>query len=550
MVYSHRNPKHAFMKIKAAIVLASVFLLTLSACRKDTSVPEITTLSVQNIAYFTANCGGLVEDDGGLEITHRGVCWSTNPNPTINDDTTLNLNEKHYFVARLSGLEPSTTYYIRAYAINEKGTAYGKEITFTTLDGSLPEAATHEISDIASILATAKGEVVSDGDVNVRERGFCWSTSPNPTIDDNKRASGSGKGVYTALLTDLAPNTNYHVKAYAINDAGITYGNELQFTTNPPETLPEIETVSISGLNQWSANSGGIILHDGGGTISERGICWSKSPNPSVSNQKILATYITDTFSINMYSLEHGKTYYVRAFVKNLAGIAYGNEVSFTTLQIGASCPGVPTITDVEGNEYTTLQAGEYCWLRENLRVTKFRDGSDIQRIHYNTSIPAYTGYDNYSPWIQLYGALYNWYAVNSAIGICPEGWHVATRAEWDHLFLYMTRISDSYNIAEKITTVKSSRVEPTPHPRWDQGGIIGNDLGNFSALPGGVRRSHFGFTRIGRSAYWWTSNSYTVNPVYPDRAFSAQIYNDKEFIYTPIEHQSSHLSVRCVKDY
>ena len=529
-------------------MLASAFLLTFSACRKESSVPEITTLSVQNIAYFTANCGGLVDDDGGLEITHRGVCWSTNPNPTTRDDTTLNLNEKHYFVARLSGLEPSTTYYIRAYAINEKGTTYGNEFTFTTLDGSLPEAATHEISDIASILATAKGEVISDGDVNVRERGFCWSTSPDPTVDDNKRASGGGTGIYSAVLTDLIPNTNYHVKAYAINDAGINYGNEIQFTTNLPETLPQIETAGISGLNQWSAWSGGHITDDGGGTISERGICWSTFQNPTVSNQKTLSNYLSDTFSIKMHSLEHGVTYYVRAFVKNLAGTAYGNELSFTTLQIGASCPGVPTITDVEGNVYTTLQAGEFCWLRENLRVTKFRDGSDISRISNNTSVPAYTWYDNYAP--HLYGALYNWYAVNSQAGICPEGWHVASRAEWDHLFLYMTRISDSHNIAEKITTVKSTRVEPTPHPRWDQGGIIGNDLGNFSALPGGMRSYYYGSNWIGRSAYWWTSTSFTVNPVYPDRAISARIHNDKEFIYTSPEHNSSHLSVRCVKDY
>jgi uncharacterized protein (TIGR02145 family) len=536
------------MKFKASIILATAILLVFFACRKESTVPEITTLTVQNIAYFTANCGGLVDDDGGLEITHRGVCWSTSPNPTINDDTTINLSEKHYFVARLTGLEPSTTYYIRAYAINEKGTAYGNEFTFTTLDGSLPEAATHEIIDIASILATVKGEVISDGEVNVKERGFCWATTPDPTIDENKRASGGGIGVYTALITNLLPNTNYHVRAYAINDAGITYGNEIQFTTNPPETLPEIETLNISGLNQWTAISGGIILHDGGGTISERGICWSTFPNPTVSHHKTFYYNVADTFSIKMHSLAHGKTYYVRAFVKNLAGIAYGNEVSFTTLQIGASCPGMPTVTDVEGNVYTTLQAGEFCWLRENLRVTKFRDGSDISRISNNTSVPAYTWYDNYAP--HLYGALYNWYAVNSQAGICPEGWHVATRAEWDHLFPYMNKIAEIHNLEERITTVKSSRIEPTAHPRWDQGGIAGNDLGNFSALPGGIRRSPYGFLRVGRSAYWWTSDSYTVNPVYPDRAFSAQIYNDKEFIYTPLEHQSSHLSVRCVKDY
>lgn len=535
------------MRIKTTLLLASAFLLIFSACRNETTVPEITTLTVQKIAYFTANCGGLVEDDGGLEITRRGVCWSLSPNPTINNDTTINLNEKHYFVARLSGLEPSTTYYIRAYAINEEGTAYGNEFTFTTLDGSLPEAATLEIGNIASIFATAEGEVVSDGDVNVRERGFCWSASPDPTIEDNKKASGGGKGVYTALLTDLIPNTNYHVRAYAINDAGINYGNEIEFTTNPPETLPQIETTGISGLNQWSAWSGGHITDDGGGTISERGICWSTFSNPTVSNQKTLSNYVSDTFSIKMHSLEQGVTYYVRAFVKNLAGIAYGNEVSFTTLEIGAPCPGMPTVTDADGNEYTTLQAGEYCWLRENLRVTKFRDGTDIPRISNDTDIPCYTWYDNYAPWTRLYGALYNWYAVDSPKGLCPEGWHVASNTEWDYLYFYMSRISESYQVTEKITTIKSSRVEPTPHPRWDQGGIIGNDLGNFSAFPGGMRHTYFESAWIGEAAYWWTSN---ILNSYPNRAFSAHLENDYEVISIRFDMLQSHLSVRCVKDY
>ena len=199
----------------------------------DKLLPTVTTTAeVTDITVSSATCGGEVTFEGNVAVTACGVCWSTSQNPTIEDSKTTNGEGVGSYTSNMTNLEHNTTYYVRAYATNEVGTAYGKEVTFTTLDKLLPTVTTAtEVTDITVSSATCGGEVTFEGNVSVTAHGICWNTTGNPTIEDNKTTNGSGVGSYTSNMTNLEHNTTYYVRAYATNEVGTAYGEERTFKT-------------------------------------------------------------------------------------------------------------------------------------------------------------------------------------------------------------------------------------------------------------------------------------------------------------------------------
>ncbi len=141
------------------------------------------------------------------------------------------------FTSDLVNLTANTTYYVRAYANNSAGTGYGNEISFTTEEEEAeltpPTVITSEVIDITETTAVSGGNVTDDGGATVTARGICWSTSQNPTIDDNDgmTTDGNGTGTFTSDLVNLTANTTYYVRAYATNEKGTSYGDEMSFTT-------------------------------------------------------------------------------------------------------------------------------------------------------------------------------------------------------------------------------------------------------------------------------------------------------------------------------
>lgn len=196
-----------------------------------TTTAILTTDSVEFITNFSPTVYSNISFEGGAKVTEKGICWSTSPNPSISDNKTIVGNGTGRFISNISGLTPNTTYYVRAYATNSVGTAYGNEISFTT--AFLPTVTTDSITFITAISATSGGKISFDGGAPVTARGICWSTSPNPTIADYKTINGNGTGNFTIDITALKQNKNYYVRAYAVNYAGIAYGNEISFTTLP-----------------------------------------------------------------------------------------------------------------------------------------------------------------------------------------------------------------------------------------------------------------------------------------------------------------------------
>ncbi len=320
--------------------------LTLSLCNGVPTwgpcpavLPTVTTTGVFSITNFSASSGGAVTSNGGAALSAWGVCWSTSANPTLANSFLQNTVSSGSFSSALSGLTQNTTYYVRAYATNSAGTAYGNEQSFTTTntttDVVLPIITTFAVSSITTTSASSGGAVTSDGGGTLSAWGVCWSTSANPILANSFLQNNGSAGFFSSALSGLTPNTTYYLRAYATNSAGTAYGNEQSFTTTDTNVvLPTITTRAVSAITTNSASSGATITSDGGAALSAWGVCWSTSTNPTLANSFLQHNVSTTIFGSALSGLTQNTTYYVRAYATNSAGTAYGNEQSFTTLPI------------------------------------------------------------------------------------------------------------------------------------------------------------------------------------------------------------------------
>lgn len=313
-------------------------------------VPKVKTVEVTDVTRTTATVIGEVTDDCGAEVTERGVCWSTSHNPTTNGSHLNSGTGLGTYSVALTNLEVGKTYYVRAYAKNSKGTAYGDELDFVTGDAVKPTVITAEVTNIDWRTATSGGEVTDDGDATVTERGICWSTSHNPEMSGDHASNGTGIGSYTVNMTGLTAGTTYYVRAYAKNIAGLNYGDEVSFETKNLE-LPIVTTNSVTEISYTTAQGGGNVTSDGGAEVTERGICWGTSHNPDLGNgfsHLAASTVGTGEFVVDIDGLNAGTIYYVRAYAKNSVGVNYGEEKSFETTAFQKPTVSTSTVTDID----------------------------------------------------------------------------------------------------------------------------------------------------------------------------------------------------------
>lgn len=235
-----------------SLLLIGVLLLFLFSCKKEkpATIPTVTIISMTNIAANSASSGGGITSDGGTTVTARGVCWSTNHNPSTMDNKTNDGSGFGSFTSSITGLTANVTYYIRAYAINAEGTSYSKEISFITLSG-LPTLTTTIASSITFKSAISGGNITSEGSQSVYKSGVCWSTSPSPTIENDKTDDGGDVGSFTSYIWELSPLTTYYIRAYATSWAGTGYGNEITMTTLDAEPTLFSKTTIQYGSN-WN----------------------------------------------------------------------------------------------------------------------------------------------------------------------------------------------------------------------------------------------------------------------------------------------------------
>ena len=517
--------------------------------------PTVSTSAVSNITCIAADCGGTVSSDGISGVTAKGVCWSTSTNPTITDSLTIDGNDVGSFTSHITGLQPGTHYYVRAYATNNAGTVYGTQRQFTT-PAATPTVTTVTVSNVTCTTAACGGNVTFEGIAPVTARGVCWSTSPNPTISDSLTVDSCGLGGFTSLVTGLQPNTHYYVRAYATNSAGTVYGTQRQFTT--PAATPTITTNGVNRVSFTSVTCDGNVNYEGIAAVTARGVCWSTSPNPTVNDSHTVDSSGLGSFTSLITGLQPIVHYYVRAYATNSAGTAYGNEIEFTTTD-GYPCPNAATLTDIDGNIYNTVQLGSQCWMRENLRTTRYANGTDIPLANYTENY-AYRCYPNGSASnVSTYGYLYNWQAVmggsassnsnpSGVQGICPNGWHVPSDAEWTQLTDYVSSQSqylcngDSNYIGKALADNALSWSYDTT--TCAVGNMpSNNNATNFSALPAGDITSlgYFGFLTF---TNFWTATQYNNSRAYDrDIAWYVATVRRQDF-----EKVRGH-SVRCLRN-
>jgi uncharacterized protein (TIGR02145 family) len=340
-----------YVRAYATNSAGTAYGLEVSFTTSEIVAPTLTTAVVSAILRTTATSGGNITLDGGASVSARGVCWSTTSGPTTSNDKTTDGSGTGEFVSSLIGLTASTTYYVRAYATNTAGTTYGNEVTFTTAAVVAPTVSTVDISSVTLTSAVSGGNITADGGAAVTARGVCYSTTANPTTSNDKTSNGTGSGVYASEITGLTPGLEYHVRAYATNSAGTSYGNDVTFTTTPvsPATL---STTAASAVTYTTATTGGNITDAGGGTISARGVCYSTVSGPTTADLKTTDGAGIGTFPSNLTGLTPNTTYYVRAYAVNANGTAYGNEVSFTTLPVV-----IPTLSTAVATAITQTTA-------------------------------------------------------------------------------------------------------------------------------------------------------------------------------------------------
>jgi uncharacterized protein (TIGR02145 family) len=429
------------MKIRFVVFIFSIIIINFYSCKDEESVliPVLSTASVSDITEISAVSGGNISDDGGLEIIDRGVCWGTTSNPTIAMNKTVDGDGTGSFTSNITGLTQNTVYHVRAYATNSEGTGYGSDVSFTTIHNPQAMITTVQISSITPATAISGGNVLSAGDGAIISKGVCWSKFQNPTVTDNITSDGSGTGIFKSYLTGLEPETQYYVRAYASNDFGISYGQEVTFRTSGVIALPVF--------------------------------------NPDL-----------------VYD----------------------------------------SIYDSEGNKYRTIDIGTQTWMAENLKSTKLIDGTDIPFVPDVTlwsglTTPGYCWFNNDSVG---YGALYNWYTVNTG-KLCPEGWHVPTDEEWTLLTDYLGGKS-----------VAGGKLREAGTSHWQSPNTGATNETGFTGLPAGYRSSSGGFNSFRNYGFWWTSTDWSTTGAW---------YRDVYYGYNSVDRSNSNkksgANIRCLKD-
>jgi uncharacterized protein (TIGR02145 family) len=534
------DPMNKNLTFSSLILLLSVILF-LSGCQKKPVIPTVDTTAVSSMTTSAVTTGGEVKDDGGDAIIARGVCWSIKENPTIIEYKTSNGTGVGSFISNISGLLPGQTYYIKAYATNKAGTAYGSQIT-VTMQAEVPTITTSPLSAITTTSANCGGNVTNDGGSPVASRGICWSTSQNPTNTlSTMTTDGSGKGSFTSSITGLLPGVAYYVRAYATNRIGTAYGNQLTLTTLA--ILPTVTTASASTVATTTAVIGGNISSDGGASISARGVCWSTNFEPTISLTTKTADGVgSGNFSSNLTGLTPNTTYYVRAYATNNVGTSYGNEVIIKT-QVGGIIfnPSLTygSVSDIEGNMYRTISIGSQVWMAENLKTTKYNDGTAIPLFQDNAvwtklTSPAYCWFENdASTYKNTYGALYNWFTVG--IGkLCPIGWHVPTDSDWTALSAKLGGVTNA-----------GTKLKETGKTHWSAGNDNATNASGFTAVPGGERYAEVGaFGDMRNFGYWWTSSEYNAN-----NAMMRFLNSGDGNLYKYVGNKKEGYSVRCIMD-
>ena len=645
------------------------------------NLATISTFPIGNITSTSATSGGNITNNGGTPVTQRGVVWSTSQNPTTANNSTSDGSGTGDFTSNLINLTANTTYYVRAYATNSGGTAYGNELSFTTntAGGSIVTntgaGVTFDGYNYSSIILgngqewmseNLRTSIYANGDLipNIIDPNLwnnlnsgAWvhynhdSQFENPygklynwyVVNDSRNVCPSGWHVpsdpewtvltdylggnliagskmkttgsqywqnsngnatnisgftglpggncnggfgsmgyvgYYRSSTEVSSGSSWVYSLIGVYDecdrsqVGNSYGfsirclkdyssllvnaitvmnihqsngtvlqipfntiDSITYTITNPGNLATISTLAIGNITSNSATSGGNISNNGGTPVTQRGVVWSTSQNPTTANNSTSDGSGTGNFASNLINLTANTTYYVRAYATNSAGTAYGNELSFTTTVGIVTNPGAGVTFD--GCSYATIVLGNgQEWMAENLRTTTYANGDPIQNVTDGNqwsvlTTGAWAHYNNDNQYENPYGKLYNWYTVVDTRNVCPTGWHVPTDTEYALLTGYLGGEGGA-----------GGKMKSTGTQYWVSPNTDATNESGFSGLPGGNRDGSGGFQIVGYLGGWWSSTEFGANNAW----YRCLNYNNSEgFGGTNIKEDG--FSVRCLRD-
>ena len=507
----------------------------LSGCEDEETIPTIETKEITEISATTALAGGIIKDQGSHPIVSQGVCYSSvNTHPIISDNCLEDETLSESFQLLVENLEPDTKYYLRAYAKNEVGVSYGAVVEFTTIEG-LADVETLGVEDITHNSALAKAIIHDEGDSPVISRGICYATdSLFPNLESNCIEAIGDDNPFEVIIDDLSPETNYYLKAYAVNEIDSAFGKTKSFETL--RDIPKVETLEPENIEASSALVGGEIINPGASNIINQGVCYSQeNSDPDFDDTCLYYEGDDQIFQILMEDLDPVNQYHVRAFAENDIGYHFGESYSFTTKY--------ETVTDIDGNEYRILEIGEQVWMIDNLRTTRFSNGDPIplrEENHYwaeetALSEPAYCWYNNDDSYADPYGALYNFEAAADPRNVCPDGWRVMDNDDRKELIMGYLGGSAGGGDLKTTGTIEDGT------GLWYAPNVDATNESGFSAIPAGLRHPVTG--GMGYHSLMWSSTSFGNSGIALGLA-----YNDKWAI-TYYYGKQYGFSIRCVME-
>jgi uncharacterized protein (TIGR02145 family) len=503
--------------------------------------PVIVTAAVSEITQTTAQCGGTITSDGGATVTARGVCWSTDPAPTLANSNTSDGIGTGSFTSSIIGLTAGTLYYVRAYATNSVGTGYSDTQLFTTASSS---------------------NTVTDIDGNVYQT---VTIGTQVWMAENLKATHYRNGDAIPIVTDGATWIGLTTGAYCHygNDMNnvATYGRLYNWhavvdsrSIAPPgwHVASDAEWKQLEmylGMSQTGADQTGWRGTDEGGKLKETGTTHWLSPNAGATNESGFSGlpggyrylggqyYDVGSHAVFWSSTTAGSGF---AWCRNL-GSAYSGVHRYDGGKsdgFSVRCVKDPTVTDIDGNVYQTVTIGNQVWMAENLKVTHYRNGEAIPNVTDNDTwagltTGAYCEYDNDANNVATYGRLYNWYAASDIRNIAPAGWHVPSDIEWQTLVNYLGG-----------DAIAGWKMKESGTVHWSSPNTGATNECGFTALPGGYRGWYGIFADLGNYATYWTST--VISSTYA--WYRSMSYDNPEVSrYDSKKHYG--FSLRCVKD-
>lgn len=501
----------------------------------EIALPTVTTATVTQITETTAVAGGNVTSDGGAEITERGVVYATTQNPTTNNIKVKSGTGTGSFTCNLTGLQANTTYYVRAYAVNSKGTAYGSQVSFTTKEqSSTPNNGTENGYAYVDLGLSVKWATMNVGASKPEDYGdyFAWGeTEPKETYnsgtykwcngslstltkyntssrygtvdnkttlelnDDAARANwgGSWRMPTDAEMTELRTNctwtwtTENGVNGYKVTsksngnsiflpvagyrlNSGLSYAGSYgrywssSLSTDNPyfawsvsfyssdvsrsstnrdyglsvrpvlgenkvaeTTAPIITTTFVTQITETSALAGGNVTSDGGASVTERGVVYATTQNPTTADNKVSNGSGMGTFTCNLTDLQANTTYYVRAYATNEVGTAYGEEVSFTTKVEVVDNPS----SNLRAMPFSVSESKQVYFSKGNLQYTQSTNTWSFASAQWEV-----IGTDNVTG-----GSVYS----DPIGGVCKDGTALADKVD---LFGWSTNDNNNFGVS------------------------------------------------------------------------------------------------------